>query len=120
MLVSRIDAVFVPVLDIHRAVAWYGEVFGFVAAKKLEAEAEDTGLRLRGEAMPFLTLYKTDRIDPDAHFVFNLFAADAPALHRHMASRTTQITPISSNETMSWFEFRDCEGNWVGVCSYAE
>ena len=115
-LFKRIDTVFVPVRDLDAAVSWYTRALGlslrWKQANYAALDAAQTALTLyqpEGELRPF-----TD------HAPFNLYATDVQAAHRTLQAAGAQVEPIQVEPGVSFFDFRDPDGNRLGICSFPE
>jgi catechol 2,3-dioxygenase-like lactoylglutathione lyase family enzyme len=116
--ILRIDTIFVPAIDTAAAAAWYARVFDMVEVFR---SGEYIGLRVTGAPRnsTALTLNPVERIDPAAQVAFNFYTQDPEALRERLLAESAEVTPITDEEGMRWFDFVDFSGNRVNICHFA-
>lgn len=115
--VTRLDAAFLPTTDMQASIDWFGKTFGFVKGFD-SGDGRYVTLHLPDgdkNAMHGFTLYKTDKVDREAHIRFNLHTSDPEAVHAWLAEQGVELTPIQAAGTLRYFDFRDNCGSWVGI-----
>jgi predicted enzyme related to lactoylglutathione lyase len=112
---NRIGAVFVPVSDMTRAVAWYSRLFGIDPGETSHdgticdlPMAGDTGLIL--DANKPISGHSTQ---PLCFFWTDDIAAALAHLRARDAEITSDVTDIGS---VSFISFRDPDGNPLMIC----
>ncbi|SEN36047.1 VOC family protein [Nonomuraea pusilla] len=108
----KIDTVFVRCDDPHAVAGWYQEVLGWPEAWRTEHIVV-----LTPPEGPPVTL-----LDPgDGDWSgFNFYAPDAAAARQWLLDRQVEVGPLNQapDQPVTWFWFRDPEGNRLEVCSY--
>ena len=109
----------VPVADMAAARRWYQEVLGLIPEKSLGGfmTVYGTGGPTRlclyapepGEELPG---YAQQGAFP------NWRAGDIDATREYLVERGVQCSEIGRGEELSWFSFRDPDGNRFDVCEY--
>ncbi|MFC4410471.1 VOC family protein [Chungangia koreensis] len=118
---KRIDTVFLPVKNISSAIEWYKEKCSF----RLRWYHEEGGYAAMdiGDGKTAFTLVRSDQMGgqkPSMHEWFNLYTADAKAAHEQLALAGVEVTDILNDDTIEFFNFKDLDGNMIGVCSFKE
>jgi catechol 2,3-dioxygenase-like lactoylglutathione lyase family enzyme len=118
---KRIDTVFLPVQDTHRSIKWFEEKCGFTLRwhdEKNGYAAMDIG---NGETA--FTLVRNPQMGeckPADHEWFNLYTSDIHATHQNMLDAGVEAAPIQSGGNFEFYNFKDLDGNAIGVCSFEE
>jgi catechol 2,3-dioxygenase-like lactoylglutathione lyase family enzyme len=109
---QRIDTVFVKLDDPHAAAGWYSDVLGWP-----ELFRTDYIVVLRSPDGPPLTLLNPAGGEWSG---FNFYAPDAQAAHAWLVERGVEVGPLTraGDQPVTWFWFRDPQGNRLEVCSY--
>ena len=115
-LFKRIDTVFVPVRNLESAIAWYTRALG------LSLRWKQGNYAALDAAQTALTLYQpTGELRPfSEHAPFNLYTPDVVAAHRALQEAGASPEPIQTEPGVSFFDFRDPDGNRLGICSFPE
>lgn len=123
---SRIDAVFLPVQDIEKAVNWYTKNLGLTLAWKYPAVASlrlgETPLTLVGYEYPGYDKKprKDFQFQPVTSPKFNLYAPDIEATYRQLREKNVEVTDINNHGDVIDFMFRDPDGNVIAVVWWPE
>ena len=76
-----------------------------------------------GKGETAFTLVRTSLMGstkPTKHEWFNLYTSDIHATHQSMLNSGVDASPIQSGGNMEFFQFKDIDGNAIGVCSFEE
>ncbi|MET0785150.1 MAG: VOC family protein [Paenisporosarcina sp.] len=118
---KRIDTVFLPVEDTYRSIKWFEEKCGFTLRwhdEKNGYAAMDIG---NGEtAFTLVSISQMRSSKPTEHEWFNLYTPDIHATHQNMLNLGVDATPVQSGGNVEFFQFKDLDGNAIGVCSFEE
>jgi catechol 2,3-dioxygenase-like lactoylglutathione lyase family enzyme len=108
----KVDTVFVKVADLAAAARWYTELLGWP-----ELFHTEHIFVLRAPEGPPLTLLGPAATEWSG---FNFYAPDAEGAHAWLIERDVEVGPIerAPDQPVSWFWFRDPDGNRLEVCSY--
>lgn len=117
--VKRIDTVFVPVSDVERSEKWYMEMFCFRVVYRSE-NGSYIGFRFdeEGPLQCGLTIYKSDKIPQSSHIPFNFYTSDVDETHRFMKELQVEVSNIHGSDGMRFFDFKDPDGNLLGVVTF--
>ena len=118
---KRIDTVFLPVKDTYSSIKWYQEKCGFT----LRWHDEENGYAAMdiGEGQTAMTLVRIPQMNSskiENHECFNLYTEDIHATHQKMLDAEVEATPVQSGGNVEFFQFKDLDGNTIGVCSFEE
>ena len=118
---KRIDTVFLPVQDTYRSIKWFEEKCGFT----LRWHDEENGYAAMniGSGDTAFTLVRISQMGstkPEDHEWFNLYTSDIHATHQHMLNSGVEASPVQSGGNVEFFQFKDLDGNTIGVCSFEE
>ena len=118
---KRIDTVFLPVENMYRSIEWYEKKCGF----KLRWHDEKDGYAAMdiGTGETAFTLVRKSHMgesQPAAHEWFNLYAPDVHEAQQRLLDAGVEATPIQSGGNVEFFQFKDLDGNMIGVCSFEE
>jgi len=118
---KRIDTVFLPVKDMYRSIKWYEENCGFT----LRWHDEENGYAAMdiGNGETAITLIRSQLMgerELGGHECFNLYTQDIHATHQSMLDAGVEATPVQSGGNVEFFQFKDLDGNTIGVCSFEE
>ncbi|EFV75677.1 hypothetical protein HMPREF1013_04172 [Bacillus sp. 2_A_57_CT2] len=113
---TRIDTVFLQVIDFGKAIEWYSTVLGFPVRWR-DDQGGYAALEI-GETP--LTLVRSEKVIPSSHMPFNFYVSDIVEAHQHLAGHKVKAGPIQDDGTVKWFEFEDPDGNKLGVCHFKE
>lgn len=107
--------------DMERAIAWYGTVFGLVAARHREGQLEiPLGYAPHsGEDVPVVVLLAIpegkDKAEVERHPV--LFTKRLERVHANLIDKGVSPGPIQNDSGGNrFFEFQDSEGNKIEIC----
>jgi catechol 2,3-dioxygenase-like lactoylglutathione lyase family enzyme len=116
-LFKRIDTVFLKVADFEKAIDWYQTVLGF-SVRWVDEKGGYAALNI-GETP--LTLVRSTTVEPASSKVsFNFFTPDIHSSHQHLLNNNVEVEPIQEDGNVKWFDFKDLEGNHLGVCFFQE
>lgn len=76
-----------------------------------------------GEGKTAFTLVRSEHMSnqkPESHEWFNLYTSDAKTTHEQLALAGVEVTEIMKDETVEFFNFKDLDGNVIGVCCFKE
>ncbi|MFX3674968.1 MAG: VOC family protein [Paenisporosarcina sp.] len=118
---KRIDTVFLPVQDTSLSIKWFEENCGFI----LRWHDEENGYAAMaiGDGATAFTLVRNPQMGsskPDEHDWFNLYTSDIHATHQTLLDSGVEATPVQSGGNVEFFQFKDRDGNTIGVCSFEE
>ncbi|MBZ4423064.1 VOC family protein [Myxococcus sp. RHSTA-1-4] len=115
-LFKRVDTVFIPVRGLKDAIGWYTWALGFTlrwhAGNYAALNAGETAVTLyqpEGELRPFT-----------GHAPLNFYASDIEAAHRRLKEAGAYVEDIQVMPDVSFFDFKDPDGNRLGVCWFPE
>ncbi|GFN32311.1 VOC family protein [Paenibacillus xylaniclasticus] len=109
-LVERIDAVFLPVRDLRKAIDWYTEVFGFEVRWENQRFA---GLNV-GNNVGFHLVEVKDYIVNQNYCPFNFAARDLDAVRAKLEESGVRMTGYREGEPKR-FDFFDLDGNILTI-----
>lgn len=112
---SRLDTVILRVRDLAAARAWYATTLDLHAVYEDAAQ----GLAVLGlHGGTSVTLWAHPAEDPiPASSTFPIFAvADSRAAHAQLGARGVAVEPVIEAEGVSFFRFRDLDGNPLEAC----
>ncbi|WP_017382078.1 VOC family protein [Paenisporosarcina sp. TG-14] len=118
---KRIDTVFLPVQDMYRSIRWFEEKCGF--SLKWHDEKNGYAAMDIGDGETAFTLVRNPQmgtIKPSEHEWFNLYTTDIHATHHAMLDAGVEATPVESGGNVEFYQFKDLDGNTIGVCSFEE
>lgn len=103
---------FVRVDDPHAAAEWYKETLGWTEQFRTEHIVV-----VAGPEGPPVTLIDPG---PEEWSGFNFYAPDAAAARAWLIERGVEVGPLqlATDQSVTWFWFRDPAGNRLEVCSY--
>lgn len=118
---KRIDTVFLPVQDTSLSIKWFEEKCGFI----LRWHDDENGYAAMsiGDGATAFTLVRNPHMGtckPDEHEWFNLYTSDIHVIHQFLLDSDVDATPVQSGGNMEFFQFKDRDGNTIGVCSFEE
>jgi catechol 2,3-dioxygenase-like lactoylglutathione lyase family enzyme len=118
---KRIDTVFLPVKNTASAIKWYEDKCSF----RLRWHHEEGGYAAMdiGDGETAFTLVRQEQMEdqkPVKHEWFNLYTPDAKTAHEQLVVAGVEVTDIMKDETVEFFNFKDLDGNIIGVCSFKE
>ncbi|PYZ97609.1 hypothetical protein CR205_03165 [Alteribacter lacisalsi] len=116
-LFKRIDTVFLQVKNIDQSLAWYTETIG-LSVRWHEKEGGYAALDTDGETP--LTLVQSDHVYPSPHPVFNFYAENIEEARTRLNKNAVRTSPVMNYGTVRSFEFKDPDGNVLGVCHFEE
>jgi len=112
-LPTRVDTVFIPVKDLHRARDWYRDHLG------LPVQWETDGyVCLETGGTTAITLAQAREVHPSPHPILNLFTPDIEPAHRALSEQGLDTGLIQEASGVRWFTFSDPDGHLLGVCSW--
>lgn len=109
-LVERIDAVFLPVRDLEKAVEWYTETFGLEVRWRNQRFA---GLVV-GNNVGFHLVEVKDYIANQNYCPFNFAATDLESVRAKLEERGVRMTGYREGEPRR-FDFFDPDGNILTI-----
>ncbi|QHW29801.1 VOC family protein [Paenibacillus rhizovicinus] len=109
-LVERIDAVFLPVRDLGKAVDWYSDIFGLETAWRNKRFA---GL-IVGSNVGFHLVEVKDYVANQNYCPFNFAAADLDSVRAKLEGRGVVMTGYREGEPRR-FDFFDLDGNILTI-----
>ncbi|AYC30423.1 VOC family protein [Paenisporosarcina cavernae] len=118
---KRIDTIFLPVSDTHASIKWYEEKCGF-RLRWHDVENGYAALDI-GNGETAFTLVNTDHFGnekPADHEWFNFYTSDIHQTHQRLLDAGVEATPVQSGGKVEFFQFKDLDGNLLGVCSFEE
>lgn len=107
-LVERIDAVFLPVVDLEASVAWYQDVFGLKVRWQNNRMA---GLAV-GSNVGFHLVKVRDWVPSDSYTPINLAARDAEAVRARLKEKHVRLSDWRPGDPVR-FDFWDNSGNII-------
>lgn len=115
-LFKRVDTVFIPVRDLVAAIPWYTETLGFT----LRWHSGNYAALNAGETA--VTLYQPEgAFQPfTVHAPLNFHASDIKEAHRRLKKAGATVEDIVVMPDVSFFDFKDLDGNRLGVCWFPE
>lgn len=113
-LVKRIDTVFLPVRNLEAAIAWYTEKLGLNLRWKVQGYAA-----MNVSETP-LTLVETESFTPAPYCLFNFYAPDIRAAHASLKAAGVDIQDVTEAPDVTFCEFKDPDGNVLGLCWFPE
>ncbi|MFC4559220.1 VOC family protein [Virgibacillus kekensis] len=115
-LFKRIDTVFLEVTDIEKSIEWYTDVLD-LELRWFQKEGGYAAIEI-GETP--LTLVRASEVKPATHCQFNFFTNDIKAAHERLQENNVDVDEIVDYGDVLSFEFRDPDGNILGVCFFEE
>jgi catechol 2,3-dioxygenase-like lactoylglutathione lyase family enzyme len=109
-LVERIDAVFLPVQDLKKALAWYTSIFGFDIRWKNDRMA---GLNV-GDNVGFHLVQVKDYIANQEYCPFNFVANNIENVRAKLEEQGVKVTEYRNGEPRR-FDFFDLDGNILTI-----
>ena len=124
-LFKRIDTVFLPVRDLDQAIAWYSAHLGLGLLWKGEGVAAlkvgETPLSLVQHRFPGLKEPPQDfEFRPVTEVPFNFFTGDIQKAHAALQAAGIDVSEIVDQGRITDFQFKDPDGNLLGVCWWPE
>jgi hypothetical protein len=109
------------VQDTYRSIKWFEEKCDF----KLRWHDEKNGYAAldvgNGEtAFTLVRIAQMGTNKPTEHEWFNLYTSDIHTTHQNMLNLDVDASPVQSGGNMEFFQFKDLDGNTIGVCSFDE
>ncbi|MCR6097560.1 VOC family protein [Salipaludibacillus agaradhaerens] len=116
--VKRIDTVFLQVANLEDAISWYKDVFGFNSVFERHERHERYTVLEVGETA--ITLMEKNSVNKDAltHPILYFFADDIEKTHYKVKEHSLACSDITSEDGVTFFEFKDLDGNPLGVCHF--
>ena len=111
---QRIDTVFLKVKNLDRSVTWYTEVLGFSLRWRSETHA---ALNI-GETPLTLVQAPENHTSLMEQAYFNFYVEDIQLAYSHLKNHQVEVGEVGSDEQVSWFSFKDIDGNQLDVCSF--
>lgn len=115
-LFKRIDTVFLQVKDLEKSVNWYVEVLGF----DLRWTDNENGYAAINISETPLTLVRTDNVIQSALSPFNFYSSDIERAHTALIEKGVEVEDIIDYGNVLSFNFKDLDGNKLGVCYFEE
>lgn len=120
-LFTRIDTVFLQVKDFDRAIEWYHEVLGLMLRWKYDGEDSGYACFNVGETpLTLVRLPEGEQVRHTTHALFNFYTRDIEATHQHLRAKGVDVDPVTRTPGVTFFDFRDPDGNWLSVCHWRE
>ena len=108
----RIPAVFLPVADLSRSIAWYSRLLGLPMPQD---HPESFYLfRLSGGANLFLE--RSERVTPSGHVLFSIPAPEIEAARQFMQEYGIEIAAMKRHPDGSTIHFKDPDGHLLMAC----
>ncbi|MEH7610295.1 VOC family protein [Gottfriedia acidiceleris] len=115
---KRIDTVCLQVTDFEKAVDWYCSVLGFTIRWN---DPMNGYAALNIGETPLTLVRKTNQVEnPNTHMSFNFYTSNIEQAYNHLKEHGVELEQLNEDGTFKWFEFKDLEGNRLGVCSFPE
>ncbi|GIO22046.1 VOC family protein [Oceanobacillus sp. J11TS1] len=113
-LVKKIDTVFIQVSNLENSLDWYKQIFNLEIDFK-----EDYYLVLKIGETP-LTLIQTENITTNKlnHAILYFYSKNIEGIFDIIKNNTEHYTEIKFEDGVHFFEFKDNNGNPLGICSY--
>ncbi|KGX84614.1 VOC family protein [Pontibacillus marinus] len=110
--IKRIDAVFVPVMDVEKSEQWYLTMFPFKVVFR-SSDGIYVGFRFEDEdeVKTALTIHKVDKMPEQPHAAFNFYVDDVDAVHSYLKEQNVEVGEIHGAEGMRFFNAQDPNGN---------
>ena len=118
---KRIDTVFLPVQDTNSSIKWFEDKCGFTL--RWHDEVNGYAAMDIGNGETAFTLVRSPQMGsskPKEHEWFNLYTADIHATHHFLLDAGVDATPVQTGGNVEFFQFKDLDGNTIGVCSFEE
>jgi catechol 2,3-dioxygenase-like lactoylglutathione lyase family enzyme len=125
-LFKRIDAVFLPVKDLEKAIDWYVENLGlslrFMQKGVASFNVSETPLTLLQYKYPGFTEPPSRNFEfkPRTEIFFNFYTSDIRAAHKRLRERGVKVGEIKNNDGLQEFDFYDPDGNHLSVVSWPD
>lgn len=115
---DEMAAIWIPVRNLERSVTWYSETLGFKLAYHWGTGADF----LIGAGPMVLTLIEKPDMVPLGSFdeatgtpYFGFSTKDIERTHALLSGRGVEVSQIKEYEMVSSFDFKDPDGNLIGV-----
>jgi catechol 2,3-dioxygenase-like lactoylglutathione lyase family enzyme len=115
-LFKRIDTVFLQVSDIDESIKWYTETLGF----NLRWFDNENGYAAINVSETPLTLVRVKEVKPATHNPFNFYTSDINKVHEELNKKGVEVEDIVDYGNVLSFNFKDLDGNTLGVCYFEE
>jgi catechol 2,3-dioxygenase-like lactoylglutathione lyase family enzyme len=110
---ARVPAVFVPVRDMERSIAWYSKLLGLTPPAEPNGEFHIFRLADQGAN---LFLERRDPVQASPHVLFSLPAAQIDQAHAFMQENGIEVVAFDRNPDGSTIQFKDPDGNVLMAC----
>lgn len=112
----ELHATVVPVSDMAAARRWYETVLGLTPEKVFGEFIAVYGTG--GPTRLCLYVHGPDPEHADQGTFPNWRAHDIEATREYLVERSVECSEVSPGDQLSWFSFRDPDGNRLDVCEY--
>lgn len=109
-----LDDIYLPVTDVEKSAAWYGEHFGLKVIRRGNV-AHAPAIALSFANTGFV-LVQSDTVNRYTHIPFNFHTNRIEELHRALQAKGVIVTKLAVDEEMPCCDFYDPDGNRVGLC----
>lgn len=118
-LFQRIDAVFVRVKNLEKAIEWYTKNLG-LSVRWRNDEGGYAAIEIGGMPITLEAVKDIEGFKPYEEAAFIIFARDIEEAHGSLTSLEVETGPIETLYDVRWFNFKDQDGNTIKVCNFAE
>ncbi|WP_053217808.1 VOC family protein [Virgibacillus senegalensis] len=119
-VVKRIDTVFLQVSNLERAVQWYKEVFDLDTVFESDGSNDRYTVLQVGETPITLMENKTVNNESLTHPILYFFSDDIDSAHDKVKSHSKDCSDVTLEDGVNFFEFKDLDGNPLGICNFSE
>lgn len=113
---TRIDTVFLEVSNLEKAISWYSDHLGLHP----RWHNADGGYAALGVSETPLTLIQSENVKPAEYTPFNFYTSDVEGTHRKLKEKGVMVYDIEDYGDVKAFDFKDPDGNKLGVCHFKE
>lgn len=111
---TRINQIFLPVIELHETMNWYLEHFNITHVHDGFHEGNRT-IELAFAKTSFF-LVEVSHVNPYTHIPFNFHTNRLTAYHDTFTKAGITVTDLASDDNVVTCDFYDPEGNRIGLC----
>jgi len=114
---KRIDTVFIRVKNLEKASEWYESIMGFKITWK-DMSGGYVSFAIGETALTLSRIPEGTELKVSEAPLFNFYVSNVNEAHEYLTEKGIEVSEITVDGDVSWFSFKDLDGNKLEVCSF--